>query len=53
MNFKSKRWGSYKKWEDHSYIYFDKIARGLMIFRPKPQPVLLSKLPIIAYEHFN
>ena len=39
MTFKDKRWGSYKKWEDRSYVFFDRISRGLdpMIFRPSPK----------------
>ena len=39
MNFKDKKWGSYKKWEDKSYIFFNLIAKSLdpMIFRPSPK----------------
>ncbi len=39
MNFKNKNWGPYKKWEDKSYIFFDRIAKAFdpMIFRPSPK----------------
>jgi len=32
----NKKWNAYKKWEDKSYIFFDRIAKAFdpMIFRP-------------------
>ena len=46
MNFKDKKWNAYKKWEDKSYIFFDRIAKSLdpMIFRPTPNIIINGRI---------
>ena len=45
MNFKDKRWGAYKKWEDHAYVYFDRIVKCMspMIIRPSSPIISICK----------
>ena len=56
MNFKDKKWGIYKKWTNHSYLYFHKVEHSLFITRPNEHKhqILDTRRPKVQiYEFCN